>query len=121
MGGKKSCRENSSVEEAGPEVFCVRRHLAAVDRVEDVVLDVKRRELVVLAEALALGVRVTHCVAVIARVLKALTGRRRRLKQASRTQRVLAYRSEVCDSCTSDSSSDEDNKGEGRLGRCSGS
>lgn len=45
---------------------CLRRHLAAVDRVELLVLE--GGELVVLAELPALGVHVTHCFAVIARV-----------------------------------------------------
>jgi hypothetical protein len=63
----------ASVVEACPEDLCIRRHLAAVNGVEDVVLVLEGRELDVLAEAPALGVRVAHRFAVVARV-----GRRKR-------------------------------------------
>lgn len=58
----------ASVDKARYEGLCVRRHLAAVDRVEDVVLVAEERELAVLADAPALGVRVTHRFAVVARI-----------------------------------------------------
>ena len=58
----------TSVDEARPEELCVRRHLAAVDRVEDLVLVLDRCGRIMHAEAPALGVHVTHCFAVVARV-----------------------------------------------------
>lgn len=57
---------------------------------------------------------------VVAR-LEALADRRRRSKLAKRGKRALVYRPELADGCTSDSSSEEDDdKGEGGLGRRSG-
>ena len=63
----------AAIDETSAEDLCVRRNLAAIDRMEHMVLVTKRSEFVLLAKSPVLGIGVAHGLAVVARV-----GRRER-------------------------------------------